>query len=97
MCIQVENVNDPITPIEEILKKVNKNDILVHYKIPDFSNSNEFLINVAMSRGKLNKGGVPDLENAARLVLQDWNTGKIKFFTVPPANKDNNEIEEEKQ
>lgn len=50
-----------------------------------------------MSRGKLNKGGVPDLENAARLVLQDWNTGKIKFFTIPPASKDNNEIEEEKQ
>lgn len=53
--LKVENVNDPIGPIEEIIKKVNKNELLVHYKIPDFSNHNEFLVNVAMARGKLNK------------------------------------------
>jgi len=34
------------------------------------------------------------LENAARVVLTDWNTGKIKFFTVPPEEKET--IEEEK-
>lgn len=51
--IKIENVVDPISPIEEIMKKVNKTDLLLLYKIPDFKNANEFIINVAMSRGKL--------------------------------------------
>ena len=46
---------DPISPIEEIIKKVNKNDLLILYKIPDFNTPNEFLVNVALARGKLNK------------------------------------------
>jgi ribosome biogenesis GTPase A len=25
-----------------------------------------------------------DLEKAARLVLQDWSSGKIPYFTMPP-------------
>lgn len=51
--IKIENVVDPISPIEEILKKVKKNDLLLLYKIPDFNNAKEFIISVAMSRGKL--------------------------------------------
>jgi len=30
------------------------------------------------------QGGLPDLNAAARLVLHDWNEGKIPFFTPPP-------------
>lgn len=31
------------------------------------------------------KGGIPDLQGTARSILNDWNTGKIPFYTVPPA------------
>merc|ERR1712013_523883 len=51
--------------------------------------ASEFLAKLAISLGKLRKGGVPDRETAARMVLGDWNTGKIKYCTHPP--------EEEKQ
>ena len=37
--------------------------------------------------GKLKKGGVPDVLAAAKIVLQDWNTGKISFYTHPPERK----------
>lgn len=30
------------------------------------------------------KGGVADIESSARLVLQDWNTGRIPYYTIPP-------------
>lgn len=33
------------------------------------------------------KGGVPEYEAAARTVLQDWNAGKIAFYTEPPREK----------
>lgn len=30
------------------------------------------------------QGGAPNLDTAARMVIQDWNAGKIKYFTIPP-------------
>ena len=30
------------------------------------------------------KGGIPDYVDSARLVLRDWNTGKIPYYTAPP-------------
>ncbi|CAK63270.1 unnamed protein product (macronuclear) [Paramecium tetraurelia] len=88
--IKIEQIEDPREPIGEILKKVSKNELLLLYKIQTFNNLNEFLCQVALARGKLQKGGIPDLDCAARIVLQDWNQGKIKYFTVPP-----NQIEQE--
>ena len=38
--------------------------------------------------GKLSKGGEPDLNTAARMVLYDWQRGKIPFFTLPPDHTD---------
>ena len=31
------------------------------------------------------QGGVPDLEGSAVSVLRDWNSGKIAYYSVPPA------------
>lgn len=67
--IKVNDVVDPMGPMDLILKKINKDDILKLYRIADYDNSHEFLCNVAMSRGKLKKGGIPDLEQAAKMVL----------------------------
>ena len=39
---------------------------------------------VARKLGKLTKGGIPINDMAARIVLNDWNSGKIKYFTLPP-------------
>lgn len=82
--IKVSDIKDPIAPMEEILQKVNKSQLLIQYEIADFSTTVEFLTNVAFRRGKLGKGGIPDLQSAAKLVLTDWNTGKIQYFTHPP-------------
>lgn len=38
--------------------------------------------------GKLGKGGEPDLNTAAKMVLYDWQRGKIPFFTLPPDHTD---------
>ncbi|MCI09788.1 guanine nucleotide-binding-like protein, partial [Trifolium medium] len=39
---------------------------------------------VATVRGKLKKGGIVDIDAAARIVLHDWNEGKIPYYTMPP-------------
>merc|ERR1712178_154941 len=46
--------------------------------------ANEFLALLAKRFGKLKKGGVPDVTRAGKQVLQDWNHGKITFYTHPP-------------
>ena len=55
------------------------------YSIPFFADTKDFLIAVARSRGRLKKGGVPDLYGACRMILRDWNAGRIPYYTIPPA------------
>lgn len=50
-----------------------------------FKDVDQFLQHIAAARGKLKKGGIPDMLAAARIVLQDWNDGRIPFFTLPPS------------
>ncbi|XP_047962392.1 guanine nucleotide-binding protein-like NSN1 isoform X2 [Salvia hispanica] len=39
---------------------------------------------VATVRGKLKKGGGVDVDATARIILHDWNEGKIPYYTMPP-------------
>lgn len=55
------------------------------YNIPAFEASKDFMIAVARSRGRIKKGGVPDLVGTARSILRDWNAGRIPYYTIPPA------------
>ena len=85
--INASEVKDPITPIERMLNLVNKDDLLLQYKIADYKDARGFLLNVAKSRGKYIKGGVPNLEEAARVVIGDWSHGKIRYYSVPEGYK----------
>ncbi|WVQ94626.1 hypothetical protein IAU59_001706 [Kwoniella sp. CBS 9459] len=84
-CVKAELVEDPISPVEVILSKVDPAQLQKLYNIPPYDNIRDFLIKVALVRGRLGKGGVPDLEGSAVSVLRDWNSGKILYFTIPPA------------
>ena len=33
---------------------------------------------------KYKKGGIVDLDKTARIVINDWNLGKLKYYSVPP-------------
>ncbi|XP_064400040.1 guanine nucleotide-binding protein-like 3 homolog [Halichondria panicea] len=83
-CIKVEAIPDPSLPVEAILRRCNRLQVMEFYGIPEFDGVQEFLCHLAKRLGKLLKGGVPDVDSAARSVLRDWNTGRIKFFTHPP-------------
>lgn len=61
--------------VKEILRLCPTEKLMSIYKVPQFSNEDEFLLNVATVRGKLKKGGVGDSVAAARMVLHDWNEG----------------------
>ena len=79
-CVQIEKIPDPVSPVEAIVKRVQKPILLSVYKIPDYDDSHEFLRHVAKSLGKVGKGGVADLKSAARKVIQDWVGGRVPFY-----------------
>uniref|UniRef100_A0A0E0JJ00 CP-type G domain-containing protein n=1 Tax=Oryza punctata TaxID=4537 RepID=A0A0E0JJ00_ORYPU len=83
-CKRVEKMDDPISPVKEILDLCPHEKLLSLYRVPTFSSVDDFLQKVATLRGKLKKGGIVDVEAAARIVLHDWNEGKIPYFTLPP-------------
>ena len=47
--------------------------LMMHYKLPEFSNVHEFLAELAKRFGRLKKGGVPDVVKGGKQVLRDWN------------------------
>jgi len=82
--VKVESLVDPVKPVEAILSRCNKRQVIEKYCVADYGDTVEFLSMFARRLGKLKKGGVPDVLAAAKMVLQDWNTGKITFYTHPP-------------
>ncbi|KAI9197027.1 hypothetical protein LWI28_029174 [Acer negundo] len=83
-CKRIEKLEDPVGPVKEILNLCPARLLVTIYKIPSFDLVDDFLQKVATVRGKLKKGGIVDVEAAARIVLHDWNEGKIPYYTMPP-------------
>ncbi|KAF9545042.1 P-loop containing nucleoside triphosphate hydrolase protein [Agrocybe pediades] len=83
--VKVEDVEDPIAVVEEILLRTSPATLQKIYNVPEYTSTLEFLTMLALSNGRLLKGGTPDLNSAARQVLTDWNQQKIPYFSTPPA------------
>lgn len=91
-------IDDATPAVQLLLKRLSKNDEMIeglkaYYQLPPIHSSDideytkQFLIHVARARGRLGKGGIPNLESAARSVLNDWRDGRIIGWTLPKASK----------
>lgn len=87
--IDMEKIPDPVSVVDAVLRRCPRNRLMELYEIPAYRSSEEFLAYVAQKSGKLRKGGGPDYKAAAVSVLRDWQTGRIKFYTVPPERQSN--------
>nr|CDJ80154.1 GNL3L Grn1 putative GTPase and GTP-binding protein domain containing protein [Haemonchus contortus] len=82
--IRVDNLMDPIAPVIAILRRCSKETLMLHYSIPEFNSTDQFLALVARKLGRLKKGARPDTNAAAKHVLHEWNSGKLRYYTHPP-------------
>ncbi|NWR21094.1 GNL3 protein, partial [Emberiza fucata] len=78
---------DVLEGVNAIINHCSKQQVMMHYNIPDFRDPEEFLSLLAQKRGMLKKGGVPDIENMAKLVLCDWTGARIKYYSQPPGSQ----------
>lgn len=90
-----KSITDPIPAISLLLSRLASSPaqmsaLLATYSIPplvasaDGDMTTDFLIQVARKRGRLGKGGVPNLESAAMAVLSDWRDGRIQGWVEAP-------------
>ena len=54
------------------------------YKLKSWSDAEDFLTQLGRASGKLVRGGDADLNTTARMVLLDWQRGRLPFYSLPP-------------
>lgn len=80
--VKIQALKDPFAPATAILKRVSRKQITELYNMQDFSTPEEFFAMKAARMGKYRRGGVPDSTAAARSIIEDWNSGKIRFVLL---------------
>lgn len=82
--VQVEKIKTPEDHVGAVLERAKPEYISKTYKIDSWENAEDFLEKLAFRTGKLLKGGEPDLQTVGKMVLNDWQRGRIPFFVKPP-------------
>ncbi|GJE89693.1 nucleolar GTP-binding protein [Phanerochaete sordida] len=90
--VRVEALATPSEHIPALMERVKPIYLSRTYGIPlpnpdDPSQgwpAETFLDKMARMKGRLLKGGEPDLDSVAKIVLSDWTRGRIPFFVPPP-------------
>ncbi|XP_039974366.1 nucleolar GTP-binding protein 2 [Xiphias gladius] len=82
--VQVEKIRNPEEHIGAVLERAKPEYIQKTYRIPTWDSAEDFLEKLAFRTGKLLKGGEPDLTTVSKMVLNDWQRGRIPFFVKPP-------------
>lgn len=106
--VRVEHVSNPETYLPDLLQKCERKHLERTYQIKGWTNweddtlkledaSAEFIELIARKQGKLLKGGEPDEHGIAKQVLNDFNRGKIPWFTAPPKDEEIRTGEDKRQ
>jgi nuclear GTP-binding protein len=82
--VRVENVENPEQYIPAVLAKTKPQHIERTYELKGYKDHLEFLELLARKAGRLLRGGEPDVDGVAKMVLNDFLRGKIPWFTPPP-------------
>ncbi|XP_069478752.1 nucleolar GTP-binding protein 2 [Ambystoma mexicanum] len=82
--VQVEKIKCPEDHIGAVLERAKPEYVSKTYRIDSWQSPEDFLEKLAMRMGKLLKGGEPDLPTVSKMVLNDWQRGRIPFFVKPP-------------
>lgn len=89
-----KEIDDPVPAVTLLLKRLSTSEELFSklmevYDLPALhavgdDRTTDFLVQVARKRGRLGRGGVPNLHSAAQTVITDWRDGRIQGWTTPP-------------
>jgi len=86
--LPIDNLKEFILPVQYVCDKIPKRVLAYILKIQLDSEENHIqashlLFSYAVSRGYVSGSGQPDLTKASRLLLKDYNLGKILYCSLP--------------
>lgn len=89
-----KEIQDPVPAVSLLLKRLSTSEenmkrLLEVYGLPALMTTNgdittDFLVQVARKRGRLGRGGVPNLHSSAMTVVTDWRDGRIQGWMEAP-------------
>lgn len=85
--VRVENVKDPEFHIPELMNRVKKEYLEKTYNVTNWKDPVHFLEMYARRTGKLMKGGEPNISSVAKMILNDFQRGKLPYFIKPPVDE----------
>ena len=88
-----ERLPSPEDYIDEVLRRSKREYVVRTYGIHSWEDGIDFLKQLAVKSGRLLKKGEPDLRTCARMVLNDWQRGKLPYYHEPPRAEDDPERE----
>ncbi|KAL8736266.1 MAG: hypothetical protein Q9166_000421 [cf. Caloplaca sp. 2 TL-2023] len=97
--IPPKQITDPVPAVTLLYKRLSESqdlldNLLSVYGVPPLvpaangDVTTDFLVQVARKRGRLGKGGVPNLVAAAMTVITDWRDGRIQGWIEPPKGEE---------
>ncbi|KAG8346005.1 putative Ferrous iron transport protein putative binding GTPase [Trypanosoma vivax] len=100
--VKVSDLADPFTPVQRLLQRCTQygqsgeethplshvHPLGLFYNVGTFDPSDvmSFIRLVGQRRGRLLQGGLVDEDGTARMILHDWNDGRISYYTLPPTS-----------
>ncbi|GJC86945.1 nuclear GTP-binding protein NUG1 [Colletotrichum liriopes] len=91
-----KNIEDPVPAVTLLLRRLSATPELLQkltdaYDLPpllpsrtDGDITTDFLVQVARKRGRLGRGGIPNINAAAMTVVTDWRDGRIQGWVEAP-------------
>ena len=104
-----KEIGDPMPAVSLLLKRMGNSELLMGmlmdaYGLPALMKAGpskdittDFLLQVARKRGRIGKGGIPNLHAAAQTVISDWRDGRIQgWVEAPPEEESSSRSKDEK-
>ena len=85
--IRVQNAEYPSQYVESMLSRCQKRHVERTYGLKEWTDVDSFLEQLAKKQGKLLKGGEPDVDSVAKIVLNDFLRGRIPWYIPPPKHE----------
>lgn len=82
--IRVEYLRQPELYVDTVMARVRPEHLTRQYGVSDWRDTEHFLELVARQAGKLLKGGEPDLACVSKMLLNDFQRGKLPHYAQPP-------------
>jgi nuclear GTP-binding protein len=82
--VRSERLKDPTDFVAPMLSRLSKEHVTKVYGIQQWDSEEDFMTQLAKLKGKLLPSGEADMPTVAKIMINDWQRGKLPYFVAPP-------------